>query len=305
MTSLEKFKANHLIGKEIGSSVILSELARGGMAIVFIAYQRTLKRRIAVKILPKIFLSPRKAGLFQQEAETAAILSHPNIIQILDVGDIDEFIFFTMQLIRGISLKYLINKNKKQILPSKRFMPVKAIINLFIQILDGLNYAHQQNIIHCDIKPDNIMIEKHTQRPVITDFGVAKVLQDVTASSSITRGSPLYMAPEQIVNESSDNRIDIYAAGIMLFEMLVPDLPLPKFESYEELLKIKLLNENGLFLKKPSDLNPFIDKRMDRIIQNAIAYKPENRFASCREFKDALQNYQKRYQYHGYRQKIE
>ena len=295
MTSLEKFDTNHFIGKEIGSSVILGELARGGMAIVFIAYQRTLKRRIAVKILPKILLTPRKAELFQQEAETAAILSHPNIIQILDVGDIDEFIFFTMQLIRGTPLTYHINSAKKQILPSKRFMPVKAIIKLFIQILDGLDYAHQQGIIHRDIKPDNIMIEKHTQRPIITDFGVAKVLRDAEEDMSVTRGSPLYMPPEQIINKSMDNRSDIYAVGIMLFETLVPKLPLPKFESYEELLKHKLLNKNGFFLKKPSDLNPFIDKRMDHIIQSAIAYESEKRFESCNEFKRALQDYQKMY----------
>ena len=303
MTSLEKFDVNHLVGKEIGSSVILSELARGGMAIVFIAYQRTLKRRIAVKILPKRLLTPTKAELFQQEAETAAILSHPNIIQILDVGDIDEFIFFTMQLIRGAPLTHLMSNAKKQVLPSKRFIPVKATIQLFTQILDGLDYAHQQDIIHRDIKPDNIMIEKHNQRPIITDFGVAKVLRDAKEDNLIARGSPLYMPPEQIINESIDNRSDIYAAGIMLFEMLVPVLPLPKFESYEELLKIKLLNDNGLFLKKPSDLNPFLDKRMDHIIQSAIAYEPEKRFASCREFKDALQDYQKMYQYHDYGQK--
>jgi serine/threonine-protein kinase len=295
MTSLENFDASHLIGKNIGSSVIISELARGGMAIVFIAYQRSLKRRIAVKILPKILLTPRKAELFQLEAETAAILSHPNIVQILDVGDIDEFIFFTMQLIRGAPLTNHISIAKKQILPSKRFMPVKEIIKLFIQILDGLDYAHQQGIIHRDIKPDNIMIEKHTQRPIVTDFGVAKVLRDAKEDNSVTRGSPLYMSPEQIINESIDNRSDIYAAGIMLFETLVPELPLPKFESYDELLKHKLLNENGFFLKKPSDLNPFIDKRMDHIIQSATAYESEKRFTSCREFKNALQNYQKLY----------
>ena len=303
MISIEKFDADHLIGKEIGSSVILSELARGGMAIVFIAYQRTLKRRIAVKILPKCLLTPEKAELFQQEAETAAILSHPNIIQILDVGDIDEFIFFTMQLIQGNPLTLFMDGAKKQVLPSKRFIPLKATIRLLIQILDGLDYAHQQGIIHRDIKPDNIMIEKHTQRPIITDFGVAKVLRDAKEDNSITRGSPLYMPPEQIINESIDNRSDIYAAGIMLFEMLVPELPLPKFESYEELLKIKILNKNGFFLKKPSDLNPFIDKRMDHIVQRAIAYEPEKRFASCREFKDSLQDYQKMYQQRGHGQK--
>ena len=112
MTSVKELDAGHLIGKEIGTSIIISELARGGMAIIFIAYQRTLKRRIAAKVLPKVLLTPRKAELFQQEAETAAFLTHPNIIQIFDVGEIDEFIFHFL----AEKLTYLIC----QILDGKR-----------------------------------------------------------------------------------------------------------------------------------------------------------------------------------------
>jgi serine/threonine protein kinase len=295
MTSIKALDVKHLIGKKIGTSTILSELDRGGMAIIFIAFQRTLKRRIAVKILPKILISSKKAELFQQEAEAAAVLSHPNIIQIFDVGEIDEFIYFTMQLIKGKPLTYLLKTVKKQVLPSKRFMPVKVIIHIITQILDALGYAHHQGIIHRDIKPDNIMIEKHTKRPIITDFGVAKVLSGAKEDHSITRGSPLYMPPEQIINESTDNRSDIYAAGIMLFEMLVPNLPLPKFESYEDLLKQKLLNKRGIMLKNPSELNPFLNKVMDEIVLKAIAYNPEDRFVNCYEFKNALEEYQKKY----------
>ena len=295
MTSIKELNADHLIGKEIGTSTILSELARGGMAIIFVAYQRTLKRRIATKVLPKSLFSPEEAELFQQEAETAAFLSHPNIIQIFDVGEIDDFVFFTMQLIQGKSLKHYINGAQKQLLPSKRLLPVKTIIQIFSQILDALEYAHEQDIVHRDIKPDNIMIEKHTHRPIITDFGIARALSDLQEDNSITQGSPLYMPPEQILNESVDRRSDIYAAGIMLFEMLVSSLPLPKFESYEELLKIKLLNKNGFFLKSPSDLNPFLDKRMDHIIKKAIAYEPDERFSNCSDFKNEIQDYQKMY----------
>lgn len=295
MTSIKELDVNHLIGKEIGTSTILSELARGGMAIIFIAYQRTLKRRIAVKILPKILLTHQKAELFQQEAEAAAILSHPNIIQIYDVGEVDEFIYFTMQLIQGQPLTHLLQSIKKQVLPSKRFMPVKVIIQIFTQILDALDYAHQQGIIHRDIKPDNVMIEEHTQRPIIADFGVAKVLREAEEDHSIARGSPLYMPPEQIIDDSTDERSDLYAAGIMLFEMLVPKLPLPKFESYEDLLKQKLLNKKGIFIAKPSELNPFLNMMMDEIVLKAIAYEPEKRFVNCCELKNTLEEYQKKY----------
>ena len=103
------------------------------------------------------------------------------------------------------------------------------------------------------------------------------------------------MPPEQIVGDPTDERSDIYAAGIMLFVMLVPKLPLPKFESYEDLLKEKLSNKRGVFLKKPSQLNPHLNKRMDDIVLTATAYEPEKRFANCREFKNALEDYQKKH----------
>ena len=170
MDTIETYKSDHIIGIQIGTSTILSELARGGMAIVFIAYQRTLKRRIAVKILPKIFLTTKTAKLFQQEAEAAAILSHPNIIPIYEVGETKEFLFFTMQLVQGFPLTKFFEMFQKNVLPSKRIMPLKQTIQLTTQILDALHYAHQQNIIHRDIKPDNILIEKHSQRPIIRLF---------------------------------------------------------------------------------------------------------------------------------------
>ena len=129
MASIKELDVSHLIGKKVGTSTILSELARGGMAIVFIAYQRNLKRRIAVKILPKKLVTPSKAELFQQEAEAAAILSHPNIIQIFDVGAVAEFIYFTMQLIQGKPLNVLLKSAKKQVLPSKRCLPVSSDIS--------------------------------------------------------------------------------------------------------------------------------------------------------------------------------
>jgi serine/threonine-protein kinase len=295
MATIKELDVSHLIGKKVGTSTILCELARGGMAIVFIAYQQTLKRRIAVKILPKKLITPSNAELFQQEAEAAAFLSHPNIIQILDVGEVDEFIYFTMQLIDGNPLSLLLQTVKKQVLPSKRFLPLAVTIKIITQILDALDYAHQQDVIHRDIKPENIMIEKHTQRPIITDFGVAKVIEDATEDHSIVRGSPLYMPPEQILGETTDARSDIYAAGVMLFAMLVVKLPLPKFDSYDDLLKQKLINKSGIFLKSPSQLNPHLNKMMDAIVLKAMAYEPEKRFVNCREFKNVIEDYQKKY----------
>ena len=295
MDTIESYKSDHILGTQIGTSTILSELARGGMAIVFIAYQRTLKRRIAVKILPKIFLTPQIARLFQQEAEAAAILFHPNIIPIYEVGETEDFLFFTMQLVQGFPLTKFLEMFQKNVLPSKRIIPLKQTIQLITQILDALHYAHQQDIIHRDIKPDNILIEKHSLRPMITDFGVAKVLREKDEDHSMVRGTPLYMAPEQIIGETKGSPTDIYAVGIMLFQMMVPELPLPDFESTGAMLKYKLLNKNGFLSKKPSELNPFLNNEMDKIVEQAIAYEAERRYSNCQKFKSELEWYSRKY----------
>ena len=295
MTTIESYKSDHIIGLQVGTSTIVRELARGAMAIVFIAYQMTLKRRIAIKILPKAFLTSQTAKLFQQEAESAAILSHPNIIPIYEVGKTDEFLFFTMQLAQGFPLTRLLQNAQKNVLPSKRILPLKQTIKFMTQILDALQYAHQQDIIHRDIKPDNILIEHHDHRPIITDFGVAKVLREQDEDHSLVRGTPLYMAPEQIIGETKGSRTDIYAAGIMLYQMLVSALPLPEFNSTDAMLKYKLLNKNGFFSKNPSELNPFLKSEMDKIVNRAISYKAENRYKDCQEFKSKLEWYHQRY----------
>ena len=290
MKIIEDLHLDHLIGMEVGTATILKELARGGSAVVFIAFQRTLKRQIALKILPKSLITPEIAGLFQMEAEAAAILSHPNIIPIYEVGETDEFLFFAMQLIQGKSLAYHIRAVKRRVLPTKRTLSLQSILMVMPQVLDALDYAHRQDIIHRDIKPGNILIESHSKRPIIVDFGLAKVSRGLDQESSMIQGTPVYMPPEQIRNETADRRADIYSSGVMLFEMLVSDLPLPKVDS-TELLFLKLQRKDHLFQKKPSEMNPLVHPDMDEIVFKAVSFDPENRFASCTEFRDALLDY--------------
>ncbi len=291
MDSIEKINLEHLPGQEVGSVSILKELARGGAAVVFIAFQRTLKRRIALKILPKSLLTPETAERFQREAEAAAILSHPNIIQIYDVGETEEFLFFAMQLISGRSVKDYIKAAQKHVLPSRRMLPVKATVDIAIKVLDALEYAHNQNIIHRDIKPANVLIETHTKRPIVVDFGIAKVSEGLDRQSSVIQGTPLYMPPEQILNKKSDGQADIYATGVMLFEMLVSNLPLPHWKTTLELLQMKLNLKDKLFQKRPSQLNKTVNPDMDDIVLKAVSYEPEMRYATCREFLEQLEEY--------------
>src|SRR5208337_4050467 len=230
MASIDELTFDHLVGQEVGTAVLLKELARGGMAVIFTAYQKTLKRQIAVKILPKSLLAHSSAELFQQEAESAAILSHPNIIPIYEVGETEDFLFFTMQLVRGLPLSSVIKRMKLQILPSRRFFSTTEAIRILTSVLDALDYAHLQGIVHRDIKPANILIETHTNRPLITDFGIAKVLRGPEVNAPKVIGTPIYMAPEQITDGPVDGRADIYTLGVTLFELLVTNLPLPSYD---------------------------------------------------------------------------
>ncbi len=292
MASIKNMNFNHLIGKKVGTVTLLKELARGGMAVIFIAYQQSLKRQIAVKILPKSLLTPMAAKLFQQEAESAAILSHPNIIPIFEVGDTEEFLFFTMQLVKGRTLAELINLAGKSILSFRRVLPVETTIEIILGILDALGYAHKEEIVHRDIKPANIIIESHTKRPIITDFGIATLSRGENLTSGVLAGTPVYMAPEEILRSQVDNRADIYSTGVLLFEMLTSYLPLPDFKSTRELLEMKLTLKDRFYQKKPSQMNQMINETMDDIVFRALTYNPKNRYANCQEFSSALRAYQ-------------
>ena len=293
MTTIAAYNAERLIGTQVGTSIIIKELARGGMAIVFIAFQKSLKRQIAVKVLPKSLITAKSAELFQQEAEAVAILSHPNIIPVYEVGETDEFLFITMQLVQGNTLAQYMQFAQKNPIPSRRVLPLPATLRVMIQMLDALDYAHSQGIVHRDIKPGNIMIEKHSRRPLVTDFGIVQVLNSDTEAAKAVHGTPLYMAPEQILGQDVDGRADIYAAGTMFYQMLVAELPLPEFKSKTDLLKHKILSRGNFFLKKPSEANPAIDQEMDRIIGKATAFEPDQRYGSGRDFLGDLEQYQR------------
>jgi serine/threonine-protein kinase len=293
MGSVANIDVEGLIGTEVGTSTILRELGRGGMAIVFAAYQRTLKRQIALKILPKDVMNRRTAERFQQEAESAAILSHPNILPVFEVGETEGFLYMAMQMVQGESLGQRIEKAKRHLLPSRRRLPMEESLRVVCCVLDALHYAHHQDIVHRDIKPDNILMERHTERPLVTDFGLATVLRGEEDEKPMIQGTPVYMPPEQVMGRSVDGRSDVYAVGTMLFKLLSPDLPFPPFDSKLGLLKAKLARKQGFFVKKPSEVNPEVDGEMDRIVARATAYRMEDRYATCRDFMKDLEAYRK------------
>ena len=284
MSRIGKLNLDHLVGQQVGTAVLLKKLGHGAMSVVFVAFQKTLKRQIAVKILPKSLLTEKTAAFFQQEAESAAILTHPHIIPVYEIGETEEFLFFTMQLVKGNELSYYIQQTRKNIVPSKRFMPLRTVISLMLKILDALAYAHDNDIVHRDIKPDNIMIESHSKRPLITDFGVARVSRSSSKSDRLLLGTPMYIAPEQILSGTVDGRADMYSAGIMMLEMLMSRLPYPPYQTAMDLLKMKLALKDKLFQQRPSQVHPVANRNLDEILFKALAFDRENRYPSCRDF---------------------
>jgi eukaryotic-like serine/threonine-protein kinase len=292
---LKNFDFNPLIGQQVGTSVLLKKLDQGSMSVVFVAYQKTLKRQIAVKILPKVFLTPKISELFQQEAQSAAFLSHPCIIPVYEVGETDDFLFFTMQLVRGASLSQFIRRCRKNVIPSKRTMPLEDSLSVIVKVLDALDYANGLGIIHRDIKPGNILIEEHSRRPLITDFGVARSYESSGADARVMVGTPTYMAPEQIFSGIVDSSADVYAAGVMLFEMLCGRLPYPPYDTALKLLKIKLRLQDRIFMKRPSEMNPAVKPALDKIVLKAVAYNKRRRYNNCREFAADIERYKDRH----------
>ena len=251
MNSLDAFDATNAIGMTIGTATVLKELARGQMGVVFTAYQQSLKRRIAVKILPKCMYTEESIRLFEQEAEAVAGLSHPNIMPIYEIGETGEFRYFTMQLIEGASLSAMLKKIARNVVPSRHILPIRTALSMVKQILEALSYAHKRGVVHRDIKPENILVLAESHIPVITDFGISRIVPARADALQIPRGSPLYMAPEQILGGDTDARADIHAGGVLLFRLLVESLPLAFFASADELLQAKLSGA-GIFVKAPS-----------------------------------------------------
>lgn len=289
--ALHRISLDHLIGSTLGSCKVLKEIGRGGMGVVFLGYQATLKRPVAIKVLPKeAIVDPLAALRFRQEAETAAILNHANIIPIYEIGETKELYFMVMQLVRGVSLAQMMENVRKHPLPSRRLFPLNEGIRILLQVLDGLAYAHEEEVVHRDIKPANIMIEAKTRRVLISDFGIARELRGEDLDKGRSFGTPLYMAPEQALGQHVDGRADIYAVGVILFEMAVPALPIYP-EPVEKLKQRKLKEPLGMFSRRPSECHPRVNKELEEIILKAIALMPEERFQNCREFAAALEDY--------------
>jgi serine/threonine protein kinase len=265
-----------------GRYEILGELGRGGMGVVYRAKDPLIGRVVAVKT---IRLSEEGSGLsheqlverFQTEARAAGLLTHPNIVVIYDAGETDGLYYITMELVNGKSLQGLLDSGEK--------FPLPRLIRITEQVCSALQYAHDNKVVHRDIKPANIMLSADDQVKV-TDFGTAKILQVGAAQQTSAMGTPGYMSPEQVKGNAVDGRTDIFALGVMLYELTTGQKPFRGQDIATVLYKI--LKEEP---QPPHKLNPNISQGVSSTILKALAKNPRMRYNNCRELLDDLKNY--------------
>jgi serine/threonine-protein kinase len=252
--------------------IILEEINRGSMGIVYRAKDKILDEPVALKVLTDYLTSdPSAVERFKREARAAKRLSHPNIVRIHDMFEIGNK--------KLLSMEYIDGKDLKKILLERRTLPTKEIVSIVRSVCDALAYAHKQGIVHRDIKPANIMITQDGQVKV-TDFGIAKFLlatADSTRSGSQILGTPLYMSPEQIRGDRVDERSDIYSLGAMLYEMISGRPPF-----WEGNIEYHHLHT------APTPLGDSVHPVLASIVIKCLAKAPEDRFQSIEEMSLAL-----------------
>ena len=258
------------------------EIGRGGMGIVYRARDKRLKRHVAIKLLPPELSFRRDIrSRFLREAETAAQLSHPNIVPIYSVDEVGNLVFFVMACIDGDNLATLLQKRGP--------LPCENVRRWFTEIADALAYAHARGVIHRDIKPDNILLDGIDGRALVTDFGIARAMVDSGETSRLTAtgmaiGTPAYMSPEQASGDRDlDGRSDLYSLGVVAYQMLVGEPPF--VGGTTPALLVKHLAEMPVPVSlRRQDVPP--DLAM--IVMRLLEKNPDNRFQSAPEVVQAL-----------------
>lgn len=268
-----------LVAAVDGHYAIEAEVGRGGMAVVYRAMDVRLRRKVALKVLPpELAFREEVKRRFLREAEMAAGLSHPHIVPIYAVDERDGLVWMAMGLVDGESLAELLHREARP--------PVDVVRRVLREVCEALDYAHREGVVHRDIKPDNILLERGTGRALVTDFGIARAAegdQRLTATG-IAVGTPAYMSPEQAMGEREvDGRADLYALGIVGYQMLAGELPFQA--SNTPTMLMKHLSERPRPLR---DVRADLPANLVYAIDRALAKSRDDRWASAAEFRGAL-----------------
>jgi hypothetical protein len=264
-----------LIGHTLGQYRIVEHIGLGGMATVYKAYQPALDRYVAVKILPAYYAhEPGFAERFVREAKAVAKLTHPHVLPIYDFGQQDDLSYIVMQFVDAGTLKDMLG----------RPISLAMAADIVEQIAEALDYAHERGIIHRDVKPSNVLMDRG-QWVLLSDFGLAKMVEGSIqlTGSGVGVGTPAYMAPEQGQGLKVDRRADIYSLGIILYEMVTGGVPYSAETPMA--VVVKHITEP---LPLPHDVNPDVPEEVERVILKALAKTPDDRYETAGKMAAAL-----------------
>lgn len=260
---------------------ILSVLGVGGMAVVYKARCHRLNRLVAIKILKDDFSNDAEfRRRFHAESQAVAMLNHPNIVSVYDVSTNGDADYIVMELVEGITLKQYMERRGG-------YLNWKESLHFAVQIAKALEHAHNQGIVHRDIKPHNVMILKNGSAKV-TDFGIARIMSSQSTLTKEALGSVHYISPEQAKGGRVDNRSDLYSLGVVMYEMLTGQ---PPYDG-ESPVAVALKHING-GAPMPSTLNPNIPGGLEQIIMKAMAVDPAQRYASATEMLYDMEEFRK------------
>ncbi|MBN1440600.1 MAG: serine/threonine protein kinase [Anaerolineales bacterium] len=268
--------------------VLERPLASGGMAHVWLGRDQLLGRTVAIKILREEYTrKPDFQERFRREAQAIARLSHPNLVTVYDFGTHGGQFFMIMEYVEGEDLKSFLRHSREQ--------PLEAWVDIAIQVCEGLGLAHRAGVVHCDVKPQNVLLASDLLAK-IADFGIARATaaKDIAADSNGTRpledetiwGSPQYVSPEQAAGETLTPASDIYSAGVMLFEMLTGRLPFPGKDP-----RTLALQHQREPAPSPRLLNPAIPAELEGIVLRALAKDPARRYRNGDQMARVLKAY--------------
>ena len=255
------------------------EIGRGGMSVVYRARDIRLNRPVAVKVLPpELAHDPAIRARFTREAQMSAQLSHAHIVPIYDVGERDGIAWFVMALVTGSNLAAHLTREPRQ--------PLDEVRRILSEVADALAYAHLRGVIHRDIKPDNILLDRQTGRALVTDFGIAWAMESGArlTATGIAVGTPTYMSPEQAVGERElDGRSDLYSVGVLGYQMLTGRVPFEAANSMALLLKHVTERPRAI-----AELRPDVPRGLRETIERAMMKAPEDRWPTAAAFREAL-----------------